>query len=490
MYLKNASSPQPIFAKVVKASDGSAITSGVTCYHIASDGTRTTADNSPSHVANGLWRYLPSQAETNYDAFAIEFYHADAVAGGPIVEVLTEEVALSEILTAVYNIGVAAASVAEVADSRTITTGTEGGSLSNTYGLDETYHTITASGGTIDMYYEFTLDDDDSVPVDLHVKGRLHEGSSPSGQDSVGIEVYDWNSSAWESVVPPLGGFVGVTGSNEDDDEVRVAPLFARHKDSSTNKVRVRFNGTSLKTGTALYIDQIYITYTSVLSYTGIAGAILENSNYKLKTDSDGYALADAAKISGSDTAADNVEANIGNLDAAISTECDTALSDAGVTTVRMAKLDNALLDTTWTDARAAKLDNLDAAITTRLAAADYTAPDNSSIAAIKAKTDNLNFSGTDVKATLDGEKVTVSSNEDKTGYKLASDGLDSVSTTAPSGVASNFREMIVQLWRRFFKKATLTSTELKTYADDGTTPITTQSVSDDGTTQTQGAAS
>jgi len=155
-----------------------------------------------------------------------------------------------------------------------------------------------------------------------------------------------------------------------------------------------------------------------------------------------------------------------------------------------MAKLDNALLDTTWTDARAAKLDNLDAAVSTRLAAADYTAPDNSNIAAIKAKTDNLNFSGTDVKATLDGEKVTVSSNEDKTGYKLASDGLDSVSTTAPTGVASNFREMIVQLWRRFFKKATLTSTELKTYADDGTTPITTQSVSDDGTTQTQEAAS
>jgi len=112
------------------------------------------------------------------------------------------------------------------------------------------------------------------------------------------------------------------------------------------------------------------------------------------------------------------------------------------VTTVRMAKLDNALLDTTWTDARAAKLDNLDAAVSTRLAAADYTAPDNSNIAAIKAKTDNLNFSGTDVKATLDGEKVTVSSNEDKTGYKLASDGLDSVSTTAPTGVASNFREM------------------------------------------------
>lgn len=74
-----------------------------------------------------------------------------------------------------------------------------------------------------------------------------------------------------------------------------------------------------------------------------------------------------------------------------------------------------------------------------------------------------------------------------KTGYKLASDGLDSVSITAPSGVASNFREMVVQLWRRFFKKATMTSASLVTYADDGTTTVTAQELSDDGTTQTQG---
>lgn len=85
---------------------------------------------------------------------------------------------------------------------------------------------------------------------------------------------------------------------------------------------------------------------------------------------------------------------------------------------------------------------------------------------------------------------VTVGTNNDKTGYKLASDGLDSISTTAPSGVASNFREMMVQVWRRFFRKTTKTSTQVKTYADDGTTVVTTQTVSDDGSTQTQGAAS
>jgi hypothetical protein len=72
---------------------------------------------------------------------------------------------------------------------------------------------------------------------------------------------------------------------------------------------------------------------------------------------------------------------------------------------------------------------------------------------------------------------------------RLAADGLDSISTAAPSGVAATFREMIVQTWRRFFARTTLTATELKTFAADGVTVVTTQPVSDDGVSQTQGAA-
>jgi hypothetical protein len=70
----------------------------------------------------------------------------------------------------------------------------------------------------------------------------------------------------------------------------------------------------------------------------------------------------------------------------------------------------------------------------------------------------------------------------------LASTGLDAISITAPTGPATTFAQMIVQLWRRFFKLSTLTSTQLKTYADDGTTVLTTQAVSETNTTQTQGS--
>lgn len=96
----------------------------------------------------------------------------------------------------------------------------------------------------------------------------------------------------------------------------------------------------------------------------------------------------------------------------------------------------------------------------------------------------------THVSGTAASPAGTVSATvADKTGFKLASDGLDSIATTAPTGSASNFREMLVQVWRRFFKKATRTNSQLRTYADDGVTVVTSQAISSDGTTETQGTA-
>jgi len=71
----------------------------------------------------------------------------------------------------------------------------------------------------------------------------------------------------------------------------------------------------------------------------------------------------------------------------------------------------------------------------------------------------------------------------------LASTGLDNIAATEVDGVANTFREMIVQMWQRFFLKATATGTAITTYKADGTTVNTTQTVSNDGTTQTVGEA-
>jgi len=87
------------------------------------------------------------------------------------------------------------------------------------------------------------------------------------------------------------------------------------------------------------------------------------------------------------------------------------------------------------------------------------------------------------------GTDGVVVAEESKTGYSLSATGLDLIPATDPGGVADTFPKMMVQLWRRFFKKATKTSSQIKTFADDDTTVRTTQTVSDDGTTETQGAA-
>ncbi len=72
----------------------------------------------------------------------------------------------------------------------------------------------------------------------------------------------------------------------------------------------------------------------------------------------------------------------------------------------------------------------------------------------------------------------------------LSAAGLNAITATDPGAVATTFPQMVVQLWRRFFKKSTLSAAAgIKTYADDGTTVNTTQVVSDDNTTQVQGAA-
>ena len=74
-------------------------------------------------------------------------------------------------------------------------------------------------------------------------------------------------------------------------------------------------------------------------------------------------------------------------------------------------------------------------------------------------------------------------------GLTLAATGLDAITATDPGTVATTFPGMVVQIWRRWFRKTTMTATQLKTYANDGSTVDTTQTISDDGTTQTQGAA-
>jgi hypothetical protein len=140
--------------------------------------------------------------------------------------------------------------------------------------------------------------------------------------------------------------------------------------------------------------------------------------------------LATATNSSGQVTAssvAGNVTGSVGNLAAGAQTDVESALTAQGYTTTR-----------------AAKLDDLDAAISTRLSAGGYTAPDNSDIttalgdlvtllartdpttalAAIKAVTDQFAFTTTN---RVDATALAVS---DKAGYALTSGEHTAISGT------------------------------------------------------------
>ncbi len=88
-YPRNAASPPPLFATVVKAADGAAITSGVAAKYSTAAGSQAAGNGTCRHEGNGQWSYTPTQSETNVIGFGVQFYHADAVGSGPTISAVT-----------------------------------------------------------------------------------------------------------------------------------------------------------------------------------------------------------------------------------------------------------------------------------------------------------------------------------------------------------------------------------------------------------------
>ena len=131
---------------------------------------------------------------------------------------------------------------------------------------------------------------------------------------------------------------------------------------------------------------------TTVGSVTGAVGSVTAGVTVTTNNDKTGYALTaayDAAKTAAAPGAQMDL-VNAPNATAIAAIQSGLALAAT------------ALSNATWTDARAALLDRLDAAITSRLASAGYTAPDNAGIttlldrltAARAGYLDKLNVSG------------------------------------------------------------------------------------------------
>jgi hypothetical protein len=130
-----------------------------------------------------------------------------------------------------------------------------------------------------------------------------------------------------------------------------------------------------------------------------------------------------------------------------------------------------------------------------------------SGLARVRVTTDTLKFTNQNVHtyvsgyqtAQSPGEQVLANPNallhtELVTGYvRLESAGLDSITTTIPSTVASTFPEMVIMVHQKLYGdtamiKLTATSGVIRVRNTAGTL-ITSQSFEDDGTTQHQGKA-
>jgi hypothetical protein len=78
MFLKNTAS-QYIHAQMNSRADGSPLTSSVAVAVKVDNGSQAAGSGTLAHVANGLWQYTPTQAETNGDVISFQFIHATGV---------------------------------------------------------------------------------------------------------------------------------------------------------------------------------------------------------------------------------------------------------------------------------------------------------------------------------------------------------------------------------------------------------------------------
>jgi hypothetical protein len=115
--------------------------------------------------------------------------------------------------------------------------------------------------------------------------------------------------------------------------------------------------------------------------------------------------------------------------------------------------------------------------------------PELTSLGLSLAKTTNVTgFNDIAATAVVSGGAITTSggavstvaaltTNNDKTGYSLAAGGLDSITATAPTALATTFVGKVLQLWERFFGKVVKSDSAGTVVVMQGTgsTPQTTQ---------------
>lgn len=78
MFLKNTAS-QYIHAQMNSRTDGSPLTTGVVIAVKVDGGSQNSGGGTLTHIANGLWQYALTQAESNGEIISFQFTHSTGI---------------------------------------------------------------------------------------------------------------------------------------------------------------------------------------------------------------------------------------------------------------------------------------------------------------------------------------------------------------------------------------------------------------------------
>lgn len=520
---KNVAS-QFVAFQAVSTTDGSAVTTGTPAvYYTIDGGTEGTGSGACVHEGHGTWSYACAQAETNGNHVVFTFVLSGAVSQTVNVypvgydetaaNVPSDVIAISGDTTAANNAesffdGTGYAGTNNVIPTVTTLTG-------HTAQTGDCYARLGAPAGAshaadvaaVKADTAAILDDTGTSGV-LLANGSIKTGTFNAGAinaaaiaaDAIGASelaadaVTEIVAGVWGALTASYTG-IGTFGlllssTNNAAQTINGDWTDGQRLDLILDAIKAKTD--YLPSTTAGAAGGVFIAGSNAATTVNITGTVSGNSTHsaadvKTAIEAAGSHLTLILEDTGT-TLPSTLSTILTDTD-----ELQKAITDGGRTDLLI-------------DAIKAKTDAMLDAAATRTAVGLASANLDTQLSGINSKTTNLPSDPAGqsaVEAAIaavqshgDSTWATATSVmvSDKAGFKLASDGLDSVATTAPTGPAANFREMIVQTWRRFFKRSTRTysggTQQIVTYADNGTTPVTTQTISDDGTTETQGVAS
>lgn len=296
MYPRNNVTPPRIaVGQVVQISDGAVQSTGVTITVRPEGASEASGGGTIEYGADNTVYYTPTQAETNYTAFAVIANKAScfsasvtvvttatSVAGTVDIGAVSGDATAADNLELQYDgtgldgdtfparqsqvsdIAVTGAAINATYDTWTGTTGgVVSGTPDSTIARDGVYYQINDAAGIIDQEVEFDIGSD-GVPTGVTFYGYLN-----GGNDDVQVQAYDWNASQFRT----LGTINGNNGSAAF--ELNFA-LFTSMVGSGADEGRViiKFYNATL-TNANLYIDQVYCSYAVVNRSVGYSqGAI------------------------------------------------------------------------------------------------------------------------------------------------------------------------------------------------------------------------